>query len=127
MPSLSMDHAAGDTRAAATQRCRSVGVVVAAGMNHDRTPTNLLHSKMGGGDRLGRIAPTVHYQYREVATMAGCAERAQMLFGVARIVMATGGKACGWFALIPPGTAVALIVNMKSVATWRQPGELGRD
>jgi hypothetical protein len=122
-----MGQTAGDTRAAATQRCRSVGVVVAAGMDHDRAPTNLLHCKMGGGDGVGRIAAAVHHQYGEIATMPGRPERAQMLFGVARIVMATGGKACGWFALIPPGTAVALIVNMKSVATWRQPGELGRD
>jgi hypothetical protein len=82
---------------------------------------------MRRSDSPGRIAPVVHHQYREIAAMAGCAERAQMLFGVARIVMATGGKACGWFALIHPGTAVALLVNMKSVATWRQPRELGRD
>ncbi len=59
--------------------------------------------------------------------MAGGAERPQMPFGVRRIVMASGGKACGRFALIHPRAAVALFMNMKPVLTRRQPGKPGRD
>src|SRR5260370_34071585 len=54
---LSMDHAAGDTRTAATQRRRSVGVIIAAGVDHDRVPANLLHRKMSGGARPAALLP----------------------------------------------------------------------
>jgi hypothetical protein len=73
-----------------------------------------------GGDSLGRITPTIDYQHRQVAAMAGGAERSQMLFGVARIVVAAGGKACRPFALIHPGPALALVMNMKPVPSGRQ-------
>src|SRR5260370_11370346 len=122
-----MDHAAGDACTAATQRRRSVGVIIAAGMDHDRARANLLHSKMSRGDSLGRIAPTINHQHRQVAAMAGGAERAQMLFGGGGIVVAAGGEACGRFALIHRRPAVALVMNMKPVLPGRQAGELGRD
>ena len=67
-----LDHAAGDARAAATQRRRSAGVIIAAGMDHDRTAANLRHSKMGRGDSLGCIAPTINHQHRQVADGRRC-------------------------------------------------------
>ena len=82
---------------------------------------------MWSGGSPGRIAAAINHQHLQVAAMAGGAERSQMLFGVGRIVVPAGGEACGRFALIHPGPAVALVMNMKSVPSGRQPGELGRD
>src|SRR5215472_17338367 len=50
-----------------------------------------------------------------------------MLFGVGGLVMAAGGKACGWFALVHAWIASAPLMNVKSMLAGRQPGELGRD
>ena len=115
------DHAAGDSCAAATQRRRSVRIIIAARMDHDRAPANLFHRKMRSGGSPGRIAAAINHQHLQVAAMAGGAERSQMLFGVGRIVVPAGGEACGRFALIHPGPAVALIMNMKPVLSRRQP------
>jgi hypothetical protein len=67
-------------------------------MNHDRATANLHHCKMGRSDGIGRIAPAINHQHRQVAAMASGAERPQMFFGVGGIVMATGSKARGRFA-----------------------------
>src|ERR1700739_3807696 len=122
-----MDYPTGDACAAATQRFWSIGIIVAAGMDHDRAPANLLHSKMRGSDCLVRIATAIDHQHRQGPSMAGGAERPQMLFGVGRVVVAARGKACGRFALIQPRPAVALFMNMKPVLSGWQPRELRRD
>src|SRR5215467_1846882 len=96
-------------------------------MDHDRASANLRYRKMWRGDSLARIAPAIHRQYREIAAMAGGAERPQMPLGVGGIVVTAGGKACGRFALIHPRTTLALFMNMKTVLTRGQPGKLGRD
>ena len=45
--------------------------------------------KMGRSDSFGRIAPVINHQQRQVAAMAGGAERPQLFFSVGRIVMVT--------------------------------------
>jgi hypothetical protein len=50
---------------------------------------------MRGGDSLGRFTPMIDQQHRQVAAMAAAAERPQMLFGLAKIVVASGDEACG--------------------------------
>jgi hypothetical protein len=90
-------------------------------------PANLFHRKMRSGGSPSRIAAAINHRHLQVAAMAGGAERAQILFGVGRIVVPAGGEACGRFALIHPGPAVALVMNMKPVLSRGQPRELRRD
>jgi hypothetical protein len=96
-------------------------------MDHDRSSPDLRHRKMWRGDGLGCIAPGVDYEHREVAAVAGSAQRPQMLLGVGGIVMAAGGETSSRLALIHPGTAVTIFMNMKAMVTRRQTGKLGRD
>jgi hypothetical protein len=107
------DHAAGNARTSTAQRRRGVGIIIAASMN--LIERSLRHCKMGRSDGFGRIAPVINHQHRQVAAMAGGAERPQMFFSVGRIVMATGSKARSRFALIHPRPAVTFFVNMKPV------------
>ena len=126
----SLDHAASDARAAATERQRSVCTIVAAGMDHDRSPANLLDSEMWGCDSLVRIAVTIDEQHRQVAEMATGVERPQMLFGLGRIVVAARREAGSGFALIDPWSAITCITTTRTrravSASRRRCGTTGR-
>ena len=44
LPSGSFDHPASDAGSAATKRCRSVGIVIAPSVYHDRATAHILNS-----------------------------------------------------------------------------------
>ena len=120
-------HAAGDARAAATQWGRLIGIIIAAGVDHDGVAFDGSDGEMRCRDRLGRFAIGVDGQYRHVALMA-FAHRSEMFAGISRVEMAAGRHASRGLAIRAGArAAIGIGVNMESVVARRQVGELWSD
>jgi hypothetical protein len=120
-------HAAGDARAAAAQWGRLIGIIIAAGVDHDGVPFDSSDGEMRCRDRLRRFAIGVDGQYRHVALMA-FAHRSEMFAGIRRIEMAARRHASRGLAIRAGArTAIGIGVNMESVVARRQLGELWSD
>ena len=83
------DDTASHPSAAAPERCGHVRVVVAAGMDHQRTTHNVAHPDSPRHDRNGRATAAVDRQSRQVPKMA-VAIRAFVTPRVRRIVVPAG-------------------------------------
>jgi len=128
-PSLAtlLNNAAGDARAAPAQRCRLVGVIIAACVDHNRAALNICHGEVRHRHSLRSLAAGIGGQHWHVALVA-LAVWSKMFAGVGRIVMATRCDAGCWLAVRSiAGTTIRIHVDMESVVARRQVGKSWRD
>ena len=109
------DDTASHPSAAAPERCGHVRVVVAAGMDHQRTTHNVAHPDSPRHDRNGRATAAVDRQSRQVPKMA-VAIRAFVTPRVRRIVVPAG--------VLPRHPAIRIHMNVEAVLAGRQPAEI---
>jgi hypothetical protein len=122
-----LDHTAGDALAPAAQRGRLVGIVVAAGVDHEGLAFHV--AQLGQARRRHRDAGTAiaaHHQRRQVAHVA-VAGRSGMVLAGGWIVVAAGGPGRYRLAVLLVGTAAAGLVHVETVRAGRQVGQRRRE
>src|SRR5689334_10642529 len=111
-PAYLLDHAAGDALAPAAQRHRLVGVVVAAGVDHEGLALDLGQAlEARRRQRQDRTAVAAHHQRWQVAHVAA-AGGPEVLLGAARVVVPAGGAGRHLLAVLFVGGAAARLVYM---------------
>src|SRR6516225_8258794 len=121
------NHTAGNARATAAQRCRLVGVVITACVDHYRAALNVGHAEMWRRSGLRSFAAGIDGKYWHIALVT-LALRPEMFAGVSRVVMSPRCHPSRWLAIWSVGgTAIRINVDMKTVVARRQLGKLRRD
>src|SRR5215467_2935319 len=119
------NHTAGNARATAAQRCRLVGVVITACVDHYRAALNVGHAEMWRRSGLRSFAAGIDGKYWHIALVT-LALRPEMFAGVSRVVMSPRCHPSRWLAIWSVGgTAIRINVDMKTVVARRQLGSSG--
>jgi hypothetical protein len=116
--------AANQASTAATQCSRLIGMVVATGVNHQRSAFQVTQFEAWGEHGLVGFAIHVDVERRQVAEVA-FAPGKFMFAGFLRVVMASGGEGGDFFAVFFLGKTTGVFVDVKSMEAHGQSGEFG--